>query len=112
MHEQRGALNHIHVGAAWVCLAKIGAGRGGGCVRDAVAVLQDRTRDVLGHAGGRELANVMHSMSKLRQAVETFDLGLLEAMQRRATATAGEFKPQNVANVLWALATKIGRAQL
>jgi len=36
---------------------------------------------------------------------ETVDRGLLEAMQRRATATAGEFIPQNVANVLWSLAT-------
>ncbi|KAJ1483767.1 hypothetical protein T484DRAFT_1799034 [Baffinella frigidus] len=26
-------------------------------------------------------------------------------MQRRATATAGAFKPQDVANLLWALAT-------
>ncbi|KAJ1492750.1 hypothetical protein T484DRAFT_2887180 [Baffinella frigidus] len=31
--------------------------------------------------------------------------GLLEAMQRRAMATAGEFKPQGVANLLWALAS-------
>jgi hypothetical protein len=31
--------------------------------------------------------------------------GLLEAMQRQAMATAGDFKPQNVANVVWALAT-------
>ena len=36
---------------------------------------------------------------------EKADRGLLEAMQRRATATAGDFdKPQDVANVLWALA--------
>jgi hypothetical protein len=35
---------------------------------------------------------------------ERADRGLLEAMQRRATATVGEFNPQGVANVLWALA--------
>jgi hypothetical protein len=34
---------------------------------------------------------------------ERADRGLLEAMQRRATATAGEFNPQNVANLLWGL---------
>jgi len=33
------------------------------------------------------------------------DRGLLEAMQRQATATAGKFDSQEVANVLWALAT-------
>ena len=32
---------------------------------------------------------------------ERADRGLLKAMQRWATATAGEFKPQNVANLLW-----------
>jgi hypothetical protein len=36
---------------------------------------------------------------------EKVDQELLKAMQGRATATAGEFKPQNVANVMWALAT-------
>ncbi|KAJ1474736.1 RAP domain-containing protein [Baffinella frigidus] len=35
---------------------------------------------------------------------ERADRGLLEAMQGRATATAGDFGPQEVANVLWALA--------
>jgi hypothetical protein len=37
------------------------------------------------------------------------DARLLEAMQGRATATAGDFKPQNVANLLWALATMGGK---
>ncbi|KAJ1464508.1 hypothetical protein T484DRAFT_1922940, partial [Baffinella frigidus] len=32
------------------------------------------------------------------------DARLLEAMQGRATATAGDFNPQNVGNLLWALA--------
>jgi hypothetical protein len=41
---------------------------------------------------------------------ERADRGLLEAMQRRATATAWEFKPQEVSNVLWALATMGVRA--
>ena len=105
LQEQRGALDHIHVSAAWVGLARIGAGRGGGDVGEAVLALQDRTRDVLGEAGGREVANMIHSMAKHHQKKERNDQGLLEAMQRRATATAGEFKPQGIANVLWALAT-------
>ncbi|KAJ1471203.1 hypothetical protein T484DRAFT_3543624 [Baffinella frigidus] len=41
---------------------------------------------------------------------ERADRGLLEAMQRRATATAGEFKPQDIANMLWALAAMGERA--
>ena len=38
------------------------------------------------------------------------DGGLLEAMQRRARATADDFKPQEVSNLLWALATMGERA--
>ena len=105
LHEQRGALNHIHVSAAWVQLARIRSGRRGGEVNDAVAALQDRTIDVLGQAGGREIANVMHSMAKLHEIGVRPDRGLLEAMQRRAMATAGEFKPQEAAIMLWALAS-------
>jgi hypothetical protein len=33
LREQRGVLNHIHVTAAWGCLARIGTGRGAGDVR-------------------------------------------------------------------------------
>ena len=102
MHERKGVLNEIHVSAAWVCLARIGRGRGGG---EAVAAVQDRTRDVLSQMGGRQFANVIYSMAKLHQKGVRADLKLLAAMQRRATATAGEFKPQAVANMLWALAT-------
>ena len=105
LQEQRGVLNHIHVSAAWVCLARIGRGRGGGEVGDAVAALQDLTWDVLHQAGGRELANAMHSMAKLHEVGVFASRALLEAMQRRATATAGELKPQEVANLLWGLAT-------
>ena len=35
---------------------------------------------------------------------------LLQAMQKRAAATAGELNPQNVANVLWALVDPSFRA--
>jgi hypothetical protein len=117
LHAQRKALNHIHVGAAWVCLARIGTGHGGGGGRDvvkAVATLQDRTRVVLGVPTrlpqGRAIANSMHSMAKFHTMGMRADRGLLQAMQRRATATVGEFKPQEVSNVLWALATMGERA--
>ncbi|KAJ1470971.1 hypothetical protein T484DRAFT_1916953, partial [Baffinella frigidus] len=113
LQEQSGALDQIHVSAAWVCLARIGRGRGGGEVGDVVGPLQEKTRGVLDQAGGRQIANVMHSMAKLhkwRRWLDATDRGLLEAMQRRATATVGEFKPQNVANMLWALATMGERA--
>jgi len=110
LHMQRGALNHIHVSAAWVCTARIG-----GEVSGVVAALQDLTRDLLVQMGGRQIANVMHSMAKLHTSQDATmweggDLGLLEALQRRATVTSGEFTPQNVGNVLWALATMGVRA--
>ncbi|KAJ1474739.1 hypothetical protein T484DRAFT_1831139, partial [Baffinella frigidus] len=105
LQKQREVLDHIHVSAAWGCLVRIGRGRGAGEVRDVVAVLQDRTRDVLEKMDGRGIANVMHSISKLHPMWVPGDRGLLEAMQMRAMATAGEFKPQEVANLLWALAT-------
>ncbi|KAJ1472597.1 hypothetical protein T484DRAFT_1839704, partial [Baffinella frigidus] len=89
LRAQRVSLDHIHVSAAWVCLARMATGRGGGEVGGVVAALQDRTRDVLGQINGRGVANVLHSMSKLHQKGERADRGLLEAMQRRATATAG-----------------------
>ena len=110
LQEQKEIINHIHVSAAWGCLARNARGRGGGDFRAAVAALQDRTRDAMGQAGGREIANVIYSMSKLHQMGVRADPGLLETMQRRATATAGEFVPQAVSNVLWALATMGERA--
>ncbi|KAJ1487758.1 hypothetical protein T484DRAFT_1785633, partial [Baffinella frigidus] len=112
LQEHRGLLNQIHVSAAWVCLAKIGRGRGGREVGDVLSPLQEMTRDVLDQMGGREIANILHSMAKLRQMDNRglrADRELLEAMQRRATVTAEEFKPQEVAILLWALATMGGR---
>ena len=115
LQEQRGVLDHIHLSAAWVCMARIGRGRGGREVMDAVAALPDLTRGVLVHAGGREVANMMHSMAKLGKIGVRADRQLLEVMQRRATETAGGFKPQEVSNLLWALAKmgeRAGRALL
>ncbi|KAJ1463710.1 hypothetical protein T484DRAFT_1873424, partial [Baffinella frigidus] len=94
LHEHSGALDHIHVSAAWVCLARIGAGRGAGDLRESLSKLQDRTWDVLKQMDGRGIANGMHSMAKLQKGKGGEGNGLLEAMQRRATATAREFNPQ------------------
>ena len=105
LQEQSRDLDHIHVSAAWVCLARIGAGRGAGDVTEIFAALHDQTWDVLGQMEARNTASVMHSISKLHQMGERADRGLLEAMQNRATATAGESNPQDVANLLWGLAT-------
>ncbi|KAJ1488559.1 RAP domain-containing protein [Baffinella frigidus] len=112
LQEQRGLLNHIHVSAAWVCLARMGRGGGGWEARMVLTDLKEETREVLHQMGARGIANVLHSMARLHDSRRKFtpkegkeDRELLEAMQRRATATAGEFDPQNVANVLWALAT-------
>jgi hypothetical protein len=109
LHEHRGVLNHIHVIAAWGCLAKIGADRGGD-VRDAAAVLQDLTREVLGFVGGRGIAHAMHSMAKLSGLGVRVDVGLLEAMQRRATVTADEFTPLAVSSLLCTLTSMKARA--
>jgi len=65
-----GALDHIHVSAAWVVLARIGSGRGAGDVRDAVEALQDRTWDVLDGMDDRGIANSIHSMAKLHRGKE------------------------------------------
>jgi hypothetical protein len=110
LQEHRGFLDHIHVSAAWVCLARLGTGRGGGEVGDAVDALQGLAWDVLDQMDGQGTANVMHSMSKLHQIGVRADPKLLEAMQRRAMATTGDFKPQAVANVLLGLATMGERA--
>jgi len=77
LHDQRGGNNYIHVSNAWVFLTRIGRGRGAEDTKNAVAELHERAWDVLRQLGGRAIANVMHSM-----------------------ATAGGFKPQDVANML------------
>ncbi|KAJ1488554.1 hypothetical protein T484DRAFT_1782771 [Baffinella frigidus] len=115
LQDHKGSLNQIHVSAAWVCLARIGRGGGGGEARTVLTALQHATRDVLDQMGAREIANVHHSMARLhdsrRMLAPNYERALLlEAMQRRATATAGEFIPQAVSNVLWALATMGERA--
>jgi hypothetical protein len=40
-----------------------------------------------------------------KMGIKNPEAGLLEAMQGRAIATAGDFTPQAVANFVWALAT-------
>ena len=104
--DHRGVLNQIHVSASWGALARIGTGGGTGAgdVRDIVAVLQDRTRDFQELFEGREIATMLHSKAKLLQMGVPPDRGLLEALQRRAMATVVDFNPQEVSNVLWAMA--------
>ncbi|KAJ1488575.1 hypothetical protein T484DRAFT_1782830, partial [Baffinella frigidus] len=59
-----------------------------------LTALQDQTREVLDQMGARQIANVLYSMAKLhgRKVAPKegrADRQLLEAMQRRATASAG-----------------------
>ena len=110
LHEQKRALKHVHVSAAWVHLAGNGTVWGEGDVREAVVALQDRTWGVLDRADGRGVANVMHSMAKLKQMGVRVDQKLRLAMQKRAIAKATELTPQAVSNLLWALATMGVRA--
>ncbi|KAJ1487182.1 hypothetical protein T484DRAFT_1787562, partial [Baffinella frigidus] len=109
LQEQSGVLNHIHVSAAWVCLARIGRGRGGAQSTIVLTALQDQTREVLDQMGARGIAGVLHSMARLLSPNDE-RAGLLETMQRRATVTAGEFEPQGISMLLWALATMRERA--
>ena len=127
LREQKRALGHVHVSAAWVRLASNGTVWGEGDVREAVVALQDRSHShsyslppsislpppppslpvspslppsfharqqthsnspsiirtwgVLDHAGGRGVANVMHSMAKLKQMGVRVDQRLRLAMQ-------------------------------
>ncbi|KAJ1480488.1 hypothetical protein T484DRAFT_1810583, partial [Baffinella frigidus] len=111
LRDHSSALDHTHLSAAWVCLARIASGRGGAEVRGVFHLLEDRTWDVLEQAGGRGLAPIMHSMARLYNMGLRTNAGLLEAMQRRATATAGGFEPHDVVDVLWALATMGVRAE-
>ncbi|KAJ1481763.1 hypothetical protein T484DRAFT_1806194, partial [Baffinella frigidus] len=114
LQEQRGALDHLDVSAAWECLVRTGSGPGEGDINNHIIVgsMQEMTRDVLDQMDGGGVAKVMHSVAQLYKSTcfnatmgGGLDRGLLEAMQRRATALAGEFNPQDVANVLWALVT-------
>ncbi|KAJ1488577.1 RAP domain-containing protein [Baffinella frigidus] len=59
--------------------------------------------------GARQIASVIHSMARLLSPNDERE-GLLETMQRRATVTAGEFEPQGISMLLWALATMRERA--
>ena len=52
--------------------------------------------------GAQQIANTLHIMAKHRY---TATGPLLLALEWRAEAIAGEFNSQNVANMLWALAT-------
>ena len=48
--------------------------------------------------GAQEIVDTLHIMEKQRYKAK----GLLLALERLAVAISGEFKPQNVANTLWA----------
>ncbi|KAJ1472493.1 hypothetical protein T484DRAFT_1914635, partial [Baffinella frigidus] len=115
VQEQRGVLGHLDVSAAWVCLARIESGEGETEVGEVVAALQVLTWGGLDQMDGGGVAELMRSMAQLHDSrwsdakgEEGLDRGLLEAMQRRAMATAGELTPQDVGRLLWALA-KLGK---
>ena len=80
--EERGAMDPGQVSAAWWALAKMATRKGMGGVRQVVAALQDRTRDVLlqAEAGGKQLAAAMHSMAKLHTIGE--EVGVLLYSQK------------------------------
>jgi len=105
-------LNHIHVSAAWSCLARM---RVNGGLEDQMAegslalLLVSRTEEVLGRMGGREIANVLYAHARLHTLgrVHGGDR-ILAVLVARASAHAEkgaqDFNAQEVSNVLWALA--------
>ncbi len=52
--------------------------------------------------GPQQIASTLHIMAKQRYKARGH---LLLALERRAEAISGEFKPQEFANMLWAFAT-------
>jgi len=101
--EQRGeSFNVIHVSAAWANLVEVRSGTG-----DKEAVMQRLQvilRAKMQEAGPREIANLLLSMAKLKAGGQKgVDDELVGELKTRAMATAGDFEPHHVGNLMVAL---------
>ena len=106
VEEQREMFNHIHVSAAWVALRRMENVGGRGEEEALLQQLQDLTGPTVQEMGERQVANVIHSMATLHESGRMIvDDALAGKLLDRAKATAGDFEPQGVANLLWALST-------
>ncbi|KAJ1485278.1 hypothetical protein T484DRAFT_1794194, partial [Baffinella frigidus] len=112
--ERRKAIfNSMHVVAAWGTLAKMRSHKQpGGLGRGEWAVLQRLiqrlhvlTMATVPEMGEREVASVVSTLAKIHKSGRmAVDAELVAELVDRATATAGDFKPQAVSNLVWGLA--------
>ncbi|KAJ1472840.1 hypothetical protein T484DRAFT_1838754 [Baffinella frigidus] len=104
--KQHGeSFDYIHVGSTWVTLVKmrsVGKEDGG----EVIQLLQVITRDRVAKMGAQAVANIFHAMVTLNASGRMIvDDELVGELLARAKATAGDFTPQAVANLMWAVAT-------
>ncbi|KAJ1479168.1 hypothetical protein T484DRAFT_1815329 [Baffinella frigidus] len=95
----------INLSAAWGTVTGMQSARGGGDEGVVLQLLQVLTRAKMHEMGAREVANVAHSVASLKVSGRMgVDDELAGELQARATATAGEFEPQDVSMLMLALA--------
>ena len=97
LSQHQTAFNHIHVTAAWSKFKMVQRGGDRGTRIELVQLLHELTESNMQSMDGRSLSNILHAIAKMGVTPEA---GLLRAMQGRATAVAGEFNPQDVANTV------------
>ena len=104
--EQRGeSFNVINVSAAWANLTEARGAQAMGDREAVVQRLQVMLRAKMHEAGARELATLLFSMAKLEGGVQKgVDDELVGGLKTRAVATAGDFEPQHVVNLMEAVA--------
>ncbi|KAJ1472846.1 hypothetical protein T484DRAFT_1838762, partial [Baffinella frigidus] len=104
--KQHGAsFDYIHVGSTWVTLVKMRS-VGKEDAGEVIQLLQVLTRDRVAKMGAQAVANILHSMATLNASGRMgVDDELAGELLARAKAMAGDFIPQAVTNLMWALAT-------
>ena len=107
--EQRGeSFNAIHVTAAWGKLAVAKGADGTGDEEAVVQRLQVMLRAKMQEVEARGVVSLFVSMSKLKEGGKKgVDDELVGALKARALATAGNFEPQHVVDLIQAL-TRMG----
>jgi nicotinamidase-related amidase len=103
--QQKATVNHIHVSAAW---SKFKTMRRGGDRRTRIGlllVLQELTESQMQNMDGRQVANILHAITKGKAAGTASIKQLVQKLMAKATTVSQSFEPQHVANTVWALAT-------
>ena len=106
VEEHAESFNHIHVSDAWVELRRMPSVGGRGEEEALIQQLQDVTGKTVQEMDARLLANVVRSMASLHESGRiVLDDALAGKLLDRAKATVGDFNPQDVSKLAWALAT-------